>query len=196
MKGADQVLALRGVDAGLATDRTVDLRQKRGRHLHEAHTPAQDRGGKAHQVADHAAPQRHDQIAPFDLLVQQPFGHPRQMRPVLGALARRQGQGGDGDPLGLQRGRQRRQVQAGNRGIGHHGHALALQVRRNLGPRAGDQPRSDPHRIGAGPKLDLHHVHAGSSHMSDRACRACSTRAAMPSTDRSEAASTVTSACA
>jgi hypothetical protein len=46
------------VDPGLAAHRAVDLRQKRGRHLHEAHAPAQDRGGETHQIADHPAAER------------------------------------------------------------------------------------------------------------------------------------------
>ena len=48
VKGADQVLAVRAVDAGLAADAAVHLGQQRRGDLHEAHAPAQDRGGKSH----------------------------------------------------------------------------------------------------------------------------------------------------
>src|SRR6185503_1226104 len=34
VEGADQVLAQRGIDAGLAADRGIDLREQRRRHLH------------------------------------------------------------------------------------------------------------------------------------------------------------------
>ena len=71
MEGADQVLALRGVDAGLAADRGVDLGEQRGRQLHHAHAAPQDAGGKAGQVADHAAAQRNDAIAPLDAELEQ-----------------------------------------------------------------------------------------------------------------------------
>ena len=67
MKRAEQVLALRRVDAGLAADGRVDLRQQRGRHLHEIDAAAQDRRGKAREIADHAAAERDHQIVALDL---------------------------------------------------------------------------------------------------------------------------------
>ena len=66
MEGADQVLAVRGVDRGLAADRGIDLRQQRGRHLHVVDAAAHGRGGKAGQIADHAAAERDHQVAAFD----------------------------------------------------------------------------------------------------------------------------------
>ena len=73
MEGADQVLALRRVDAGLAADRGIDLRQQRGRHLHEAHAAAQDAGGKAGEIADDAAAQGDDEIAALEAHLEQPL---------------------------------------------------------------------------------------------------------------------------
>ena len=70
VKGADQVLALRGVDPGLAADRAVNLRQQRRRDLHEPHPAPQHGGGKAHQIAHHPAAKGHHDIAPLDLLLQ------------------------------------------------------------------------------------------------------------------------------
>ena len=67
VEGADQILALRRVDAGLAADGGIDLRQQRGRHLHEIDAAAQDRGGKAGEIADHAAAERDDEIVALDL---------------------------------------------------------------------------------------------------------------------------------
>ena len=63
-EGADHVLGARQIDAHLAADRAVDLRQQRGWHLHEAQ-PAGERGGdEAGQVADHAAADgNHDRLA-------------------------------------------------------------------------------------------------------------------------------------
>ena len=55
MKGADQVLAERVVDADLAADRAVHLRQQRRRHVHERDAAQEGRGGKARGVADDAA---------------------------------------------------------------------------------------------------------------------------------------------
>ena len=44
-----------------------DLRQQRGRHLHEIDAAAQDRGRKAGEIADHAAAERDDEIVALDL---------------------------------------------------------------------------------------------------------------------------------
>ena len=111
VEGADQVLALGGVDPGLAADRTVDLRQKRGRQLHEAHAPAQDGGGKARQ--DRRSRRRQ---APRTTSRRSTFcssSHSVQrarLRPALGAFARRQGQrASTAMPFGRKRGGQRRQ---------------------------------------------------------------------------------------
>ena len=67
VKGADEVLAVTGVDAGLAADRGIDLGKQRRRHLHEAHAPAHDRGGEAGEVPDDAAAERDDEVAALDL---------------------------------------------------------------------------------------------------------------------------------
>ncbi len=74
MKRAEQVLALRRVDAGLAADRGIHLRQQRGRHLHEIDAAAQDRRCKAGEIADHAAAERDHQIVALDLGRDQRFG--------------------------------------------------------------------------------------------------------------------------
>ena len=66
MEGADQVLAVRRIDAGLAADRGIDLRQQRGRHLHEVEAAPHARRGEAGEIADHAAAERDDQIAALD----------------------------------------------------------------------------------------------------------------------------------
>ena len=51
--------------AGLAADRGIDLRQQRGRHLHEVDAALIAGGGETGQVADHAAAERqHQRIAP------------------------------------------------------------------------------------------------------------------------------------
>ena len=59
MEGANQVLAMAGVDRGLATDRAIDLAQQRRRHLHIVDAAQQNRRQKAAQVPHHAAAQRY-----------------------------------------------------------------------------------------------------------------------------------------
>ena len=51
----------------LPPTRGIDLRQQRGRHLHEIDAAAQDRRRKAGEIADHAAAERDDEIVALDL---------------------------------------------------------------------------------------------------------------------------------
>ena len=60
MKRADQVLAVRVVDAGLAADRRVHLGEERGRHLHERQAAEQRRRREACEVAHHTAAEGDD----------------------------------------------------------------------------------------------------------------------------------------
>ena len=81
MEGADQVLAVRRVDAGLAADRGIDLRQQRRRDLHEVHAAPGDRGGEAGEVADDAAAERDDEVAALEPGLEQrprPLAEPRE----------------------------------------------------------------------------------------------------------------------
>ena len=66
MERADQVLAVGGIDRGLAADRGIDLRQQRGRHLHIVEAAPHHRRGKAGEIADDAAAERDHQIAALD----------------------------------------------------------------------------------------------------------------------------------
>ena len=100
MKRPDQVLARARINACLAPDRAVDLRQKACRDLNKADPAPQNRGGKANQIANHPAAQSDHYVAAFDLLVQQPVSTSLQLRPTLCALARRQFQRGRLDPPG------------------------------------------------------------------------------------------------
>ena len=63
-EGADQVLALGQVDAGLAADGRVDLAEQRGGHVHDGDAPVVDGGGEAGHVGDHAAADGHDRVGP------------------------------------------------------------------------------------------------------------------------------------
>ena len=73
MKRADMVLAMRRIDPGLAANGTVDLRQKRGRNLHEPNAASQNCRSKPGQIADDATAKGHDHIATLYLFCQQPF---------------------------------------------------------------------------------------------------------------------------
>ena len=75
MKRADQVLAACVVDAGLAADRGIHLRQQRGRNLHEINSALVNGRNKPGQIADHAAAQRDQQAVARQPGLQQPVQH-------------------------------------------------------------------------------------------------------------------------
>ena len=87
MERADQILALRRVDAGLAADGGIDLRKQRRRDLHEAHAAAEDARGKAGKVADHAAAERDDGVAALNAKLQQSLAEPGEHWEALACLA-------------------------------------------------------------------------------------------------------------
>ncbi len=88
VKGADQVLARRGIDCGLAADTGIDLREQRRGELDKAAAALEDRRGKPGQVADDAPAERQDMIAAFDVLGQEPVSGRGDLRPAFACLAR------------------------------------------------------------------------------------------------------------
>ena len=60
MKRADQVLPERVVDADLAADGAVDLREQGGRHVHQVYPAQVRRGREPDGVADDPAAHRDD----------------------------------------------------------------------------------------------------------------------------------------
>ncbi len=53
------------IDTGLAADAGIDLRQQRGRHLHEIHPATRYTGGETRQIADNAAAEGDERVAAF-----------------------------------------------------------------------------------------------------------------------------------
>ncbi len=83
MKGADQVLAGVGVDAGLAADRRVDHRQQRGRHVHDRHAAQPGRRGEAGDIGRGAAAQADQRILAANADAAQHFPDVTDDRQVL-----------------------------------------------------------------------------------------------------------------
>ena len=178
MKCTHQILALRGVDPGLAPDRAVNLRQQRGRNLHKPHTPAQDCCRKAHQIADNAATKGDHHVAAFHLLFQQPFHALRQMHPAFGAFTRWQDQRRGCNAGICKGGLQPLQMQGCDLTVSHNRHTLARQKRRNLRARLFNQARADQHLIAAGAQINMNTVNRHgvcSFSTSGRAARAAAT---------------------
>ncbi len=53
----------------------------------KSHPAPEDRGGEAREVADHAAAERQDMIAPLDTEAKQPVDRGGELRPALGLFA-------------------------------------------------------------------------------------------------------------
>ena len=87
VKRADQVLAERVVDAGLAADRAVHLREQRSRHVHHRNAAQVGGRGKADDIADHAAADGDDHRRAIRLGLDQRIEHARHGVEVLVALA-------------------------------------------------------------------------------------------------------------
>src|SRR5688572_11031211 len=87
VKGADHVLAQGVIDGGLAADRRIHLSKQRGGYLDEWHATLVDRGGKAREVANHAAAQGNDQRVAAAASLQQIIEQAVEGLPALGLFA-------------------------------------------------------------------------------------------------------------
>ena len=125
MEGPHHVLAARVVDAGLAAHRGIDLRQQAGGHLHEVDAALEAGGGKAGQVAHHAASQRHDQALAVQPCLQHAVMDGVELLPALAGLA---GRHHDAHHLVCHRGQQCLNLGAVDRvdvAVGDDGHRAA-----------------------------------------------------------------------
>ena len=113
MESPDEVLAVTRVDAGLAADGRIHLREQRRRDLHETHAPAHDGRREAGKVADDASAQGDDEIAALDAGRQHGVADMRQALVAFRRLARRHHDHGAADaalreardqPVGIERG--------------------------------------------------------------------------------------------
>ena len=90
VEGAEQILAVPGVDARFAADGTVNLGQKCGRDMDEVKAAQHDCGGESRDVADDAAAQRDQGRGALNTGVEKTVCQVLQVRQVLGGLAGRQ----------------------------------------------------------------------------------------------------------
>ena len=158
MKRADQVLAGRDVDAGLAADRRVDLRHQRGRHLHEVDAAQVRRRGEAGDVADDAATQRDHHRAALEARLDQAVVDERDPGEVLVLLAV-----GDLDGHGREAGALERRphalaVEALDARVGDDRGALAEPERGHARTQRLEDPRTDVDRVRARSELDRDRV--------------------------------------
>ncbi len=103
MKGADQVLAVLGIDPVLPPLGRIDLSEKARWKLDEAHSAPHRRGGKAREIADDAAAKGEDQIAALKLCGDQGVTDFGIVRIGFRRFPRRDDDGGVANPSRIER---------------------------------------------------------------------------------------------
>ena len=175
MEGADQVLALLGVDPGLAADRRIDLGEERGRHLHDADAAPQDARGEAGQVADHAAAKGDDAVAALDAELEQALAKRSEHGKALACLSGLDHHLAEQKLLLSEARFERGKMQRRHIGVGHHGSARALERARDPPAGRGEQVLADDDGIAPPGKLDLDDCLALARGESGRAVAHCHT---------------------
>ncbi len=155
MKCSDQVLAVPGIDRGLAADRGVDLRQQGGRHLHVIEPAAHDSSGKPGEIADHAPAERHDQVAALDAGGDQRFTDSLEHGEALRALARRHRHATRRDSCGAKRRLGGGEIVARDRFVGDDGRLGTGTQGGNPLPERGEQAAADHDVIAALAEHDI-----------------------------------------
>jgi hypothetical protein len=150
MKGADQILAMAGIDARFAADRGIDLRQQSGGNLHEPHAAPQTGGGEASEVADHSAAKRDEEIAALHPRFQRRLAKLLEMSVILGRLAGRQHDVAVPYAEGVETGLQGREPAGADIGIGDDESRRAGRQLGQLFPGVADEIGADENVIGAG----------------------------------------------
>ncbi len=89
MERADEILAVHGIDCGLAADGGVDLGKQAGGNLHIVETAPHEGGGKTGEIADDPAAERHHDIGALDARGNERFANPLEHGEALRTLARR-----------------------------------------------------------------------------------------------------------
>ena len=146
MKGANQILAAGMVDAGLAADRRVDLREQRGGHLHERHAALVAGRGKSGHVANNAAAERNDCAVAAEAVRHQHIDDARDGSQRLVRLAIRQD--GFDDATATEGLGQRVHIKGRDGGIADNQHVAAGKVGANE-IRLTQQALADQNRVAA-----------------------------------------------
>jgi hypothetical protein len=154
VEGADEVLAMTRVDAGLAADRGIDLRQQGRRDLDEIDAAQQGGGGKARQVPDHAAAQRDQRGLTVGPLVEQRVHQVAEGAELLAALACRHGNGARLEAGVGERGHHTSAIKRRHGFVGHHDDPPRRQQGSAEFAHAIDQPGSDQDVVAAAGEVD------------------------------------------
>ena len=151
----DQVLAEPVIDAGLAADARIDLGQQRRRHLDDRDAAQERRRDEPGHVADHAAADRHHEVAPVRADLDQPVVHRLDAAQVLALLAAVRRQDLDVPPELSQRRLDRRAEPLPDVAVGDHARPALQAGSRHGRPDLGGSARADERLVGRRAGLDL-----------------------------------------
>jgi hypothetical protein len=177
MEGADQILAVARVDAGLAADRAVDLGEQGGRHLHVSNAAQQDRRTEPGKIADHAAAEGDDRGRALDPGREQDIEQPLELRHALGSFA-----GGQHDAPVAQRGGIEARLEPAKmpgcrEALVGHDHQIARAQQRQLLAALRQQTPADHDVIASVGEIDPQTLGRAHDAPSWTAASACSVRA-------------------
>src|SRR5262245_46084529 len=204
MKDAQEVLAMAGIDPGLAAHRGIDLSQQRGRYLHEIHAAPNDASGKAGKISDDASAECNHRIAPLKARGKDLIDHFLQGVKALCLFSRRQNDWLKTESARSEAGGKGIEVRSRDIPIADHGRSYARHALADFLPGAGKQAGPDSDLIGARAQPNLYRDGIGghcaslpspASPPPSALARASITSAAMTSL-RSSRVDTVTSALA
>src|SRR6516164_3975379 len=155
MKGADQVLAVRGVDGRLSAYGRIHLGQQGGGDLYEIDAALEDRGGEAGEIADDSAAEGDDQVTALQLQRQKRIAKPFEAGKAFGGFSRRDGDRVRPDAGGLQGLGELRAVHGVHGLVGDHGHPRLRQQWTDAPAGFIEEASADDDLIGASGQGDL-----------------------------------------
>jgi len=170
VEGADEVLAGRVVQPGLPAHRRVDGGFQRGGDLDEADAAQPSRRDEPPEIPDHAAPERDDQVSPFD----PGFGQPVVQPPgKLARFTRLAGRNGEDGRRRVEPGNHFFQVELGDVPVGDDRDLMDLGQPGHHARQPLARPCSDVNRVFPSREIDAHGPHRPCSQRRFGARRAC-----------------------
>src|SRR5262249_34344611 len=155
MERAEEILAVHGIDGGLAANGGIDLRKQSRRNLHIVETAAHKRGGKTGKIADDPAAERHHDIGALDACRDERFTNSLEYREALRALARGYRHARCADPSRGKRGFGRRAVVACDRFVADDRSHGPRPQREDFLPQQRQLPAADDDVVAALAERDI-----------------------------------------
>jgi len=155
MKGTDQVLAIACVDASLAADRGIHLRQQRRRHLNEVDTAQHRSRDIAGQVTHDPTAEGKQHVPAFDAEAKHLLADVGKNRKRLAFLAARYGDQAQGDVVLGQSGSEGRAVRLPNQAVRDNRQPPGRQPIRPVRRQTRQYASPDVDRVGPFPQADF-----------------------------------------